>query len=102
MSALPQISDVPSHSAFICASWTILRHFRLLDDKSVEVGWRGNKRRACHVGDACSDLRNGKPSVDLTIELIDDCDRRVFRSCDADPPGDLISWQEVAERWNVR
>src|SRR5262249_8847722 len=74
----------------------------LLEDKLVELGRRSNKQRACHVGDTRGGLTMCKSGVDLVVELVDDCDGRVLRSCNASPAGDLVPRQEIAKRWNVR
>ena len=62
----------------------------LLDGELVEISWGSNKRRACHVSDACGDHGIGKPRVDLLIELIDDRAGRILGSSDPNPPGDLV------------
>src|SRR5215472_3729003 len=71
------------------------------DDDLVKFSRRSDKHGAGQVVNPRGDLRINKSSVYLLIKLIDDCDGRILRSSDANPSGDLIPWQEVAEDWNV-
>src|SRR5262249_19214940 len=58
---------------------------RFVDDELAEIGGREREHVATQVGKPRLHLGIGKPSVDLSVELVDDLGRRGLRCADAVP-----------------
>ena len=68
----------------------------------AEFGWRPNKHRTAHLGEARPDPWIGERRVNFSVELVDDLNGRFFRGTKPKKCARLVSRHELARCRDVR
>src|SRR5262249_40561582 len=74
----------------------------VVGDEPAEIGGRAGKQRAAELEQPRLELRILERCVDLSVEPVDDPDRRCLRRTDAEQRSGLVARNEVAHGRDVR
>src|SRR5215470_12465731 len=70
------------------------------NDLSEISGGHGH-RHAANLAESCLQSGVGQSGVDLSVQPCDDVGRRTLRSHETPPGRCFISWEEIADGWQI-